>query len=410
MKITDVRLLGFTAPCYIGPDKDGHSHPCKQRKGAFAVLNIDTDEGVTGEYTFATTRPAPSADYNPDVLETCGDSESIGNLAGAIRRLRPVLIGEDPRCRERIVTRMTRMQRLYFDLTDPVLAMVDCALWDLLGKLAGMPVFRLLGGHRTRVAAYGSIMVGDDIPGGLCVPEDYARYAKQLVARGYTAIKLHTWMDEPWDERTYSGKPDPEKDVAACAAVREAVGPGVPLMLDAFHGYSRQEALYIGRELEKLNFCWIEEPMDEYSLSSYRWLCDHLDLPVCGPETMLGKQATRAEWIREGAADIIRAGARDVGGLTVLQKIVHLCEAYQMPMDLHGPEPANVSMLTAVTYPYGYVERGLLHPFLDYDATPPWMHTPYDCMDSRGDVIVSEKPGFGLDLDYAYIRDHAITE
>ena len=94
--------------------------------------------------------------------------------------------------------------------------------------------------------------------------------------RGYKALKLHTWMPPiEW-------APDPRMDVKACAAVREAGGDDVPLMLDGYHDYSREQALYIGRELEKLNYHWFEEPMDEHSVSSYVWLADQLDIAVGG--------------------------------------------------------------------------------------------------------------------------------
>ena len=90
--------------------------------------------------------------------------------------------------------------------------------------------------------------------------EAYADFALKCKARGYTAFKLHTWQPP------MPGAPDPKRDVAACAAVREAVGDDMALMLDSFHYYSREEALYLGKELEKLNFYWLEEPMDEHSI------------------------------------------------------------------------------------------------------------------------------------------------
>lgn len=408
MKITDVKVIGFSATTYIGPDKDGHGHPCKPRKGAYSILRIETDAGITGEYSRATTNPRPTERYDEKLVQTCGDSTSVNGLRGAIDKIRPVLIGEDPLCRERIFVKLFRMQRLYFDVTDPVVSLVDQALWDIAGKAAGMPVHKLIGGHRTKVRAYGSIMVGDDIPGGLATPEDYANYAGQLLKRGYTAIKLHTWMDENWNDGEFSGRPSWKKDVEACRLVREAVGEDVPLMLDAFHNYPREEALAIGRALEKLSFRWIEEPMDEYSLSSYKYLCDNLDLPVCGPETMMGKAATRAEWIREGACDIARAGVNDVGGLTPLLKIVHLCEAYGMPIDLHGPCMGNLNMLSAITVPGEFFERGLLHPFLDYDAMPPWLERPMDEMDENGFVLLNDRPGFGFQFNEDYLKRNAL--
>ena len=83
--------------------------------------------------------------------------------------------------------------------------------------------------------------------------------------------------------------PDPKMDVKACAAVREAVGEGFPLMLDAYHGYSRSDALWLGLELQKLGYAWYEEPMNEASISSYAWLASNLTMPVIGPETADGK-------------------------------------------------------------------------------------------------------------------------
>lgn len=408
MKITDVKVIGFYAETYSGPDKDGHGHPCKPRRGAYSILRIETDEGICGEYSNATTNPVPTEYYDASLLDTCADAKGVDGLRAAIAKIKPVLIGEDPFCRERIFVKLFRMQRLYFDLTDPVVSLVDMALWDLAGKAVNMPVYKLIGGHRQRVRAYGSIMVGDAIPGGLATPDDYASYARWLMKRGYTAIKLHTWMDENWSDTQFSGRPDPVKDVEACRKVREAVGDGVPLMLDAFHNYPREDALYIGKELEKLNFRWIEEPMDEYSISSYKYLCDNLKLPVCGPETMMGKGATRAEWIREGACDIARAGVNDVGGLTPLLKIIHLCELYNMPIDLHGPCMGNLVCLSAITVPGEFFERGLLHPFLNYDALPAWLNQPMDVMDDEGYVLQNERPGFGFDFCEEYIKEHEI--
>ena len=167
--------------------------------------------------------------------------------------VKPVLIGENPLYRERIWQKLRPRQRLNRHFNDRTLAAVDEALWDIGGKIAGMPVFQMLGAYRDRIPAYGSIMVGDDFPGGLDTPEAYAKYSIELVARGYKAIKLHTWMPP------IIPNPDPKMDVAACAAVREAVGPEIKLMLDPYHDYSRQQALYLGRELEKLDFYWIEE-------------------------------------------------------------------------------------------------------------------------------------------------------
>jgi L-alanine-DL-glutamate epimerase-like enolase superfamily enzyme len=246
-------------------------------------------------------------------------------------------------------------------------------------------------------------MCGDDLPGGLDTPEAYARFALRCRERGYPAFKLHTWQPP------VPGAPDPRRDVAACAAVRDAVGPDVPLMLDPYHYYGREEALYLGRALEELDYLWMEEPMDEHSISSYVWLAEQLDLPICGPETAEGKLHTRAEWIAAGAADILRGGVGDLGGITPLVKVANLAEAFGMRMEVHGGGAANLHVLCAMAIPGQFYERGLLHPFVDYDAPKPWLGSLEDPMDDAGYVHVSDQPGLGWEIDFQYIDANTVS-
>ncbi|MDQ5851327.1 MAG: enolase, partial [Chloroflexota bacterium] len=173
--------------------------------------------------------------------------------------------------------------------------------------------------------------------------------------------------------------------------------------------YSREEALYIGRALEQIGFAWLEEPMDEHSTSSYVWLADHLAIPIVGPETAEGKLQTRAEWIVRGASDISRGGVWDVGGITPLIKIAHLCEAFGIRLEVHGGGVGNLHVLCAMGIRGEYYERGLLHPFLDYEQLPPWLNELVDPMDDEGYVHVSPKPGLGWDINFDYIKAHSIT-
>ena len=112
---------------------------------------------------------------------------------------------------------------------------------------------------------------------------------------------------------------------------------------------------------------------------------------------------TRAEWIRAHASDISRGGVRDLGGITPLVKTAHLCESFGVRMEVHGGGPGNLHVLCAMGFPGQYYERGLLHPFIDYDAVPPWLNELPDPMDDQGFVHVSEKPGLGLDINFDYI-------
>jgi L-alanine-DL-glutamate epimerase-like enolase superfamily enzyme len=317
--------------------------------------------------------------------------------------VRTVLVGEHPFDREKLWQGLAHWQRgSGSQLTDRTLAIVDLALWDLAGRKLGLPVYKLIGAYRDKVPAYGSTMCGDEMERGLKTPDDYARFAEWLLARGYKAIKLHTWM------KPVSFAPDTRMDVKACAAVREAVGPEVPLMLDAYHGYSRSDALWLGRELQKLHFTWYEEPMNESSVSSYAWLAQNLDIPVIGPETADGKFHTRAEWIKAGACDISRTGVHDVGGIGPALKCIHLAEAFGMECEVHGGGAGNLT-LCAVQKNGRWYERGLLHPFLDYDEVPEYLNSLPDPMDGDGNVILSQAPGLGEDINFDYIDAHLVS-
>ncbi len=281
--------------------------------------------------------------------------------------------------------------------TDRALGFADTALWDLVARKAGLPAWKLAGGARDRIPAYASTMCGD--ADGLATPGDYADFAKQLVSAGYRAIKLHTWMPP------VPGAPSVSRDIAACQAVREAVGPDVELMLDASHWYSRTEALRLGRALEELGFYWFEEPMEEASISSYRWLAEQLSIPVIGPEVAWGKHLTRAEWITSGACDVLRAGPAGTGGITPVLKTVHLAEAFNLECEIHGNGTASLTVLGATDAGRWY-ERGLLHPHVDFDQVPPHRNSLADALDENGEVALPRLPGIGDDWNVEHIGSH----
>ena len=378
MKITDVSVQTFSYQSNVVQDSEGHGHPGPEHEAKQSMLRIGTDSGAAG-FIFGV------------------DAAPIREIVA------PILLGEDPLYRERIWQTLRRNQRIYRDrLTDRVLAAVDLALWDLAGAVLEQPVHKLSGAYRDKVPAYASTMCGDDVDGGLNSPEMYGAFAAQCKDRGYRAFKLHTWMPP------IPGAPNPERDIAACRAVRETVGDDMHLMLDPYHDYSRIEALYLGRELENLGFHWLEEPMDEHSTSSYQWLSDQLDIPVVGPETADGRMQIRAEWIVRGASDISRGGVWDVGGLTPLMKIIHLCESFGVAMEVHGGGVGNLHALCAMGIPGEYYERGLLHPLIDYETPPPWLNELVDPIDDEGFVHVSDAPGLGMNINFDYINAHAI--
>jgi L-alanine-DL-glutamate epimerase-like enolase superfamily enzyme len=382
IKIESIRAVEFTHPTRRSVDAAGHSHPGPLGQTKLALLSIRSTDGVEG-HCFA-----PPQVVRPHVLD---------------QFVRRVLVGGDALQREKLWCELEHWQRgSAGQLTDRALGAVDSALYDLIGRTLNVPVHQLLGGYRDKVPAYGSTMCGDELAGGLSTPEEYADFALKLVARGYKAIKLHTWMPP------VSFAPNPGMDIKACTAVREAVGPDIELMLDGYHEYSRTDALRIGRALEELNFSWFEEMMNEQSTASYVWLAGQLDVPLLGPESLSGKHYARADWVKAGASDILRAGVTGCGGIGPTMKVAHLAESFGMNCEVHGNGAPNLAVCGAIRNCRWY-ERGLLHPFLDYDEVPDYLNAIVDPMDADGFVHLPKGSGLGEDINFDYIARHTVV-
>ncbi|AXP01471.1 MULTISPECIES: mandelate racemase family protein [Pseudomonas] len=382
MRITGVHVEVFSTPSRRAQDSAGHAHPGDEVMIKMALLRIGCDDGSEG-YAFG-----PPELIRPHIIESF---------------VRKVLVGRDPMDRESIWQDLAHWQRgSAGQFTDRALALVEQALWDLAGRKLKLPVHKLIGGYRDKVPAYGSTMCGDDLPGGLSTPDEYGQFAEKLVQRGYKAIKLHTWMPP------ISFAPNPQMDIQACAAVREAVGPSIALMLDGYHWYSRMDALTIGKALQELNFAWFEEPMMEDSAESYAWLAANLDIPVLGPESIAGKFHSRASWVTQKSCDILRAGVAGVGGIGPCLKVAHLAESFGMDCEVHGNGAANLAVVGAISNCRWY-ERGLLHPFLDYEEVPAHLNSIVDPMDADGFVHLSDRPGLGEDINFAYIEANTLS-
>ena len=202
----------------------------------------------------------------------------------------------------------------------------------------------------------------------------------------------------------------PKQDVEVCRAIRERVGPDIVLMLDQAGVYNYEEALYVGRALEELDFFWYESPMPENNIEPYIRLTEALDMSVCSPEQVPNQPFSRPQWIVRKGADMGRTEVNH-NGITGCMKTVALYESFGMRATIHGGGWGNLHVYGATNHnTIQYFERGLLAPGLDeaYEVPPPHMKTICDPMDDDGNVLISPKPGLGFELNWDYIDDNRV--
>jgi L-alanine-DL-glutamate epimerase-like enolase superfamily enzyme len=385
MKIVDVEILPFR----IQVDRYQNGVSLPRRDVVQTLTKIVTDSGVEGCYLGG---------------QGHGDQDGLTPATRAFiqERIKPMIVGQDPLDREKL------WQWLYAAKTpENVMSVVDMALWDLAGRVAGLPVCKLLGGCRDRVKAYGSTYPN------MGPPESYAEHALACKRQGYRAYKIHPYYY--WDPATNQpvpGRPSHISwDLEACRAVRAAVGEAMVLMYDPWGTYHTfEEALLVGRELEKLNFYWFEHPMPEHRVEQYVRLSRELSIPICSPEILEGGVFTRADWILRGASDISRIDVLR-GGITGVKKTVSVCEAFGVKCEIHMSGFGNLQILGSTSEDTcEYYERGLLAPGVDYDAPLPYLATPPDPLDADGYVRVPQAPGLGYEIVWDYLKENAVRE
>jgi L-alanine-DL-glutamate epimerase-like enolase superfamily enzyme len=264
----------------------------------FLVITMKTDEGIDGH--------------------SFGFAARSGEMAGYIAHssLKSFFLGRDPLAREKHWQEFRTYDRWLHHVPIYAYGPFDICLWDISAKAAGLPLYRFLGEYREMVPVYASSLV-------LPTPEDYARQAREAKQRNWHGYKVHP-----------PGKFD--LDVEIYRACREAVGPEFKLMADPVAAYNHEEALRIGRELERLNYYWFEEPLPDVDFGGLRHLAASLDIPICGTEVLAGNQYAVAQCLATGAVDMVRADVSWKGGVTATMRIAHLAEAFGVQCELHS--------------------------------------------------------------------------
>ena len=280
MKIHDVTLTLF-AWANIPPTTYGRHTGRFEGSSELGLLTLRTDEGDEGHAFLGSAQRSATMDA-PSLL----------------RFLKPLVLGQDPLDRERLWQAMWQRSRA---TTLRAIGAMDVALWDLGGKIAGLPIHRLLGSYRDRVPAYASSAV-------LPSKEAYAEEAARFKAAGWTAYKIHP-------------PTDPATDIKVCEAVRRAVGDDYTVMLDSTWAYQYPEALRVGKVAEALGFYWYEDPLADDDLYNYVKLKQQLSIPILATEYAPGGFTALAPWITYQATDFLRGDVAVKGGITAAREV-----------------------------------------------------------------------------------------
>jgi galactonate dehydratase len=349
-------------------------------------VRVDTDEGIHG--------------VSEGTLNAFG-----ATVAAAIEELRDVWLGHDPTQVELLHQRMVR--DVYSEggqIHMSALGAIEVACWDIVGKSFGRPVHELLGGRvRDRVRAYANGWYRTER-----TPEAVAEQAREVVARGYTALKFDPF-GAAW---RVQDREDEDLSIAIVQAVREAVGPQVDLMIEAHCRFSVATALRIADRLAELRPAWLEEPVPHQHIGLTVEVARRSPVPIATGES-LTSMAQFAELLSHDAVHILQPEPLFLGGLWRTRAVASMADAHYAvvaPHNAQGPVCAAISAQLAGCVPNFYIQES----FDEFNAG--WSQEIVDqpVLPRNGYVDVPTRPGLGIDLDWErlsawpYRRQHQL--
>jgi L-alanine-DL-glutamate epimerase-like enolase superfamily enzyme len=283
------------------------------------VLRLLTDPGITG-----------------------WGSSSFGMIEGAPRvvaailheEIKPVVIGQDPAFPKRIRADLWRALEYQGvqGLTQFAMSAVDVAIWDILGKAAGLPVYKMLGAMRDRMPVYamcGWYREND---------QDHSQYKRRInevLERGYRAFKVKV------------GKFSLEDDVERIEVGRKTAGKDIRIMVDANQAFKRPEALRRGRVYQELGCFWFEEPLPPWDHEGYAELAGAFNMRIAGGENEYDKRPFMDLMLKRGV-DVVQPDNRRGGGPTEWMEIAAIADGFGLELASHGGGPVNQNMLCAI--------------------------------------------------------------
>ncbi|MEM1524743.1 MAG: mandelate racemase/muconate lactonizing enzyme family protein [Nitrososphaerales archaeon] len=352
----------------------------KIRKGYSACfVKVISDEGLFG-YGESLTREVPQA--TAKIIE---------------KLLKPIIIGKDPLDIDVLWEMMfstLKTRGHYKGYFIEALSGIDIALWDLKGKFLKQPVYKLLGGSfQNKLKAYASSILFDK-------PENMAKRAREWVDEGHDQIKVKVGMGI-------------ERDIINLKAIREEVGKGVEIMVDANSAYNFNKALKLGKILESLDISWFEEPVPPYDLEGYKKLKKKLSIPISAGESHFTRYDFKELIINE-AIDIVQPDISRAGGITECVKIANLARTLNIPYTPHiglsgaGCRAASIHLSASLPE-----DTFLTYEIYDIKESPnplanEILYSPIEIF-SKGYIKVINEIGLGLKINEEKLKSYIVA-
>ena len=357
------KIQDFTTHVVAVPREPGASTDLADRPPAtvFVTLQLRTNDGIEG---------IGHATLVPWAMNNA--------LKAAVDALAQEVVGRNPMDLESIVA------DLYWaagagstaGVAVHAIAGIEVALWDIRGKMTGQPVHKLLGGFTDRLPVYAS--------GSFWRPhrlEDIPDAARSFIEQGFRAMKLRL-----------GGESSHAKEVERLRLLRETVGDDIDLMVDINRGWSVNQAVTIGRQLEEYGLYWLEDPIDHLDLEGQARVADALTVPIAAGEYHYGIEPFRY-MLERRSIDIVMIDLMRVGGLSRWMKVAHLAEAFNVPVVSHlVPE--------FLCHAMAAIPNGIYTEYMPWSL--PLYKEPPKIED--GNLILPQTPGLGLEFDEDAIR------
>ena len=370
MKITRVEAIPLRLPV-INERCDGSQDTL--------VVKVHTDAKITG---------VGEVDSSPSVAKAIIDAPISHKIC---RGLAECVVGQDPVEIDRLIHRMYEGSIFFGRQGAVIQAMsgVEIALWDIVGKATGRPVYQLLGGgFRKKFKAYASILFGD-------TPAETEAIGRKLAAQGYQAVKFG------WGPMGQSE----ESDIAHVRAARAGVGQGVELIVDAGLCWDTATAIRRARQFEPLGLTWLEEPLHPDNLDGYRRLCESTPpMRIAAGEEICDIKEMAA--MMDAGIDVVQVDVTRVGGLARSKRMGwdaaerhRLCVNHSYKTGINIAASLHFVAALPNSHYFEYcVEQGALRQTLTKQRFP--------VVD--GEISVPEEPGLGVELDEAVVAKYRV--